>query len=168
MHTISSTPPAVSAERLGKIEGVVAKSLKVFADDRGMLMEVLRSDDPLFRGFGQTTYTLSYPGVIKAFHWHKQQDDLWFVVSGMAQVVLHDLRPDSSTRGKTEVYYLGDHNRTLLRIPPGVAHGYRVLGADPVMLLYHTTLPYDPAEPDEERLAWNDPRIAFNWDTQFK
>lgn len=168
MQSTNTPTRASAAERPGLIEGVVAKTLRVFCDDRGMLMEVLRSDDPMFRGFGQTTYTLSYPGVIKAFHWHQRQDDLWFVVSGNAQVVLHDLRPDSPSRGRTEVYYLGDHNRTLLRIPPGVAHGYRVLGNEPVLLLYHTTLPYDPADPDEERLEWNDPTIGFDWTTKFK
>ncbi len=150
------------------IQGVTLKPLKVWCDDRGFLMEVLRSDDPFFRGFGQTTYTLSYPGTIKAFHWHRRQDDLWFVAAGMAQVVLHDLREGSPTFRQTDVHYLGDQHRALLVIPTGVAHGYRVLGNQPVMLLYHTTEAYNPATPDEERLAYNDPTIGFDWTTQMK
>ena len=150
------------------IEGVKLKPLKVFCDDRGFLMEVLRADDAFYRGFGQTTYTLSYPGTIKAFHWHRRQDDLWFVAAGMAQVVLHDLREDSPTRGQTDVYYLGEHNRALLVIPTGVAHGYRVLGNNPVMLLYHTTESYNPSDPDEERIAYDDPSIGFDWTTQMR
>ena len=65
------------------IEGVALKRLAVNCDDRGYLMEVLRADDPFFRGFGQTTYTVAYPGTIKAFHWHRRQDDLWFVAGGI-------------------------------------------------------------------------------------
>ena len=150
------------------IEGVALKPLAVHCDDRGYLMEVLRADDPFFRGFGQTTYTVAYPGTIKAFHWHRRQDDLWFVAAGMAQVVLHDLREDSPTYRQTEVYYLGDHQRALLRIPTGVAHGYRVLGNEPVLLFYHTTESYNPANPDEERIPYDDPDIGFDWTTKMR
>jgi dTDP-4-dehydrorhamnose 3,5-epimerase len=150
------------------IDGVTLKPLKVFCDDRGYLMEVLRADDPFYRGFGQTTYTVTYPDTIKAFHWHRRQDDLWFVAAGMAQVVLHDLRADSRTRSQTDVHYLGDQNRQLLVIPSGVAHGYRVLGAEPVLLVYHTTEPYNPSDPDEERLPFDDPTIGFDWRTKMR
>jgi dTDP-4-dehydrorhamnose 3,5-epimerase len=150
------------------IDGVTLKPLKVFCDDRGYLMEVLRADDPFYRGFGQTTYTVTYPGTIKAFHWHRRQDDLWFVAAGMAQVVLHDLREDSRTRGQTNVHYLGDQNRQLLVIPRGIAHGYRALGGEPVLLVYHTTEPYNPSDPDEERLPFDDPTIGFDWQTKMR
>ena len=152
----------------GKIKGVKYKPLQVFADDRGILMEVLRDDETLMEQFGQTTYTMSYPGVIKAFHWHRKQDDLWFVASGMAQVVLYDQRADSPTKGKTEVYYMGEHRFGLLLIPKGVVHGYRVLGEKPVGLLYHTTRSYDPKDPDEERIPHDDPTIGFDWTTKPK
>lgn len=148
------------------IEGVVLKPLRVHCDDRGFFMELLRVDDPFFRKFGQTSFTLTYPGVIKAFHWHRRQDDLWFVASGMAQVVLYDLREDSPTRGETNVFYLGTNNRQLLVIPAGVAHGYRVLGNEPVALFYHTTDTYDPQ--DELRLPYDDPTIGFDWTTKFR
>ena len=146
-----------------RIQGVQQKQLKVFADDRGCFMELLREDDPFYTRFGQSNFSITYPGVVKAWHWHRKQDDLWFVASGMAQVGLHDLREDSPTRGQTEVFYLGDHNRALLFIPHGVAHGYRVLGPQPVALVYHTTGVYNPE--DELRLAWNDPSIGMDWTT---
>jgi dTDP-4-dehydrorhamnose 3,5-epimerase len=146
------------------IKDVEYKPLKVLADDRGYFMEVLRQDDPFFTRFGQSNYSITYPGVVKAWHWHRHQDDLWFVVSGTAQVGLHDLREDSPTRGQTEMHYLGEHARGLLFIPHGVAHGYRVLGNSPVGLVYYTTHPYDPA--DELRLAWNDPSIGVDWTTE--
>ena len=81
---------------------------------------------------------------------------------------LNDLRDDSPTYRQTDVYYLGDQNRQLLVIPTGVAHGYRVLGNEPTLLLYHTTEAYNPADPDEERIPYNDATIGFDWTTQMK
>lgn len=145
------------------IKDAFLKPLQVHADDRGFFMELLREDDPFYTRFAQSNYSITYPGVIKAWHWHSVQDDIWFVAAGMAQVGLHDLREGSPTRGQTDVYYLGTHVRGLLHIPHGVAHGYRVLGAEPLALVYHTTGVYNPA--DEHRIAWDDPGIGFDWTT---
>ena len=145
------------------LEGVQVKKLVRHCDERGYLLEVLRDDDELLERFGQTTYTMTYPGVIKAFHWHNKQHDLWYVAMGEAMVVLYDLREESPTYRKTQVIYAGEHKPLLIVIPPGVAHGYQVLGDKPVGLFYHTTRSYDPKEPDEERIPFDDPSIAFDW-----
>jgi dTDP-4-dehydrorhamnose 3,5-epimerase len=154
----------------GRIQGVWLKHLQVFADDRGVLAELARVDDPYFgtdfAGYGQTTLTMSYPGVIKAFHWHKAQDDVWFVSKGMIQAVLYDLREDSPTSGMTEVVCMGEHRPLLLVIPRGVAHGYRVISHEPAWVVYQTSALYDARNPDEERIAWDDPRIGFDWVTR--
>ena len=151
---------------MAMIQGVVVKKLTVHNDDRGLLMEVLRRDDPGFEAIAQTTFTIAYPGVIKAFHWHKRQKDIWFFTSGMAQVVLYDMRESSPTHRQTNVFYLGDHNRAVVVIPEYVAHGYRVLGDRPAALFYHTTDVYDPADPDEERIPFDSPEIGFDWTTR--
>ena len=148
------------------IDGVVVKALVVHPDDRGYLMEVLRDDDRAFHEVKQTTFTVAYPGVIKAFHWHRRQWDIWFFATGMAQTVLHDLREGSPTCGRTEVLYMGERRPLVVAIPPFVAHGYRVLGSVPAALFYHTTERYDPAAPDEERIPFDDPRIGFDWRTK--
>lgn len=148
------------------IAGVVVKTCTVHADDRGTLVEVVRDDEPVFREVKQTTFTLAYPGVVKAFHWHRRQWDVWFFTSGMAQVVLYDLREESPTSGQTQVLYMGARRPLVVAIPPGVAHGYRVLGTEAAGLFYHTTEHYDPADPDEERLPFDDPRIGFDWRTR--
>jgi len=148
------------------IKDVIIKKLNVNLDDRGWLTEVLRFDDDFFKEIKQSNYTETYPGVIKAFHWHKKQWDFWFVVSGSAQVVLYDLRENSSTKGETNVFYLGDQNRSIVAIPPGVVHGYRVLGDKTLGLVYYTTEGYDPNNPDEQRIAFNDPKIGFDWKTK--
>ena len=145
------------------IADVQCKPLQVFGDDRGIFMEILRETDPFYTRFGQSNFSITYPGVVKAWHFHYKQDDLWFIVSGMAQIGLHDLRDDSPTRGQTDAFYLGEHSRALLFIPRGVAHGYRVLGSQPMSLVYYTTGVYDPT--DELRRPWNDPEIGFEWST---
>ncbi|MCH7758842.1 dTDP-4-dehydrorhamnose 3,5-epimerase family protein [Patescibacteria group bacterium] len=150
------------------IKDVQLKKLNINLDDRGFLVEVIKQSDPFFASIKQTTYTETYPGVIKAFHWHKKQWDFWFVSQGMAQVVLYDLRNDSSTQGETNVFYLGEKNLVTLAIPPGVAHGYRVLGQSRVGLFYHTTEAYNPQSPDEQRIAFDDPKIGFDWTTENK
>lgn len=145
------------------IHDVIVKKLVTHSDDRGYFREIVREDDGLLRRFGQTAITKSYPDVIKAFHWHKDQDDVWYVASGMARIVLYDRRPDSPTFGATQVVYAGDDNPVAVLIPSGIAHGYQVLGRQPVLLFYHVTQAYDPKDPDEERIPFDDPAIGFDW-----
>lgn len=148
------------------IEGVVFKKLIKHCDDRGTFMEVLRDDDNLLERFGQASTSMSYPGVIKAFHYHELQDDIWYFPVGNAQVVLYDMRKEVSSYRETSVYYMGEENPSILLIPKGVAHGYRVLGQKPAMILYFTTKSYQADNPDEYRIAHDDPTINFDWTTK--
>ncbi|WEG15365.1 dTDP-4-dehydrorhamnose 3,5-epimerase family protein [Alkalihalophilus pseudofirmus] len=149
------------------IKGVKVKQLKRHCDDRGFFTELVRDDEDLLERFGQASMSMSYPGVIKAFHYHEKQDDVWFFPSGNAQVVLYDLREDSETYQHTDVYYMGENNPIILVIPKGVAHGYRVLGNKPATIIYFTTESYDPTNPDEKRIPWDDKEIGFDWVTRF-
>ncbi len=151
-----------------RIAGVIARRLVRHSDDRGHLIEIYKERDffahvPIIK---QTNYTLTYPGVIKAFHGHKLQWDLWHVISGEAQVVLRDMRGEyqgcQSQIGPDMVVYTGESNPTIIAIPPGVFHGYRVLGDKPVGLLYHVTVEYNRDNPDELRL----PPETFDWSTR--
>ncbi|MGH9786459.1 MAG: dTDP-4-dehydrorhamnose 3,5-epimerase family protein, partial [Terriglobia bacterium] len=109
---------------------------------------------------------LSYPGTIKAVHYHLRQTDLWSVVCGLLQVMLYDMRADSPTFGRTNTLYIGALQPWQVLIPPGVAHGYKVIGPDGALLVYATDRYYDAA--DEGRLPWNDPDVNYDWDTQRK
>ncbi|MCJ7841367.1 dTDP-4-dehydrorhamnose 3,5-epimerase family protein [Lederbergia sp. NSJ-179] len=148
------------------IDGVSVKKIVKHCDDRGFFAELVRDDEQLLERFGQASWSMSYPGVIKAFHYHEKQDDLWFFPAGHAQVVLHDLRGESPTKGQTNVFYMGVENPILLLIPKGVAHGYRVLGNEPATIIYFTTESYNRQQPDEKRIPWNDPQIGFDWETK--
>ena len=154
------------------IKGVTVKKLVVHPDiqdvhqpetKQGILAEILRSDEDLFSKFGQSTFTITHPGTIKGFHWHEKQDDLWFVATGKVVIVLHDLREASPTFRKTETIYAGAGDYKLVVIPTGVAHGYKVLSEEPVILFYHTTEAYDAKSPDEKRVPYDDPSIGFDW-----
>ncbi|HVY68199.1 MAG TPA: dTDP-4-dehydrorhamnose 3,5-epimerase family protein [Patescibacteria group bacterium] len=143
------------------IEGVKIKKLATHLTEDGYFREILRDEDGLLEKFGQTSVSLAHPGFIKAFHWHKQQDDLWYIASGQVRTVLYDTRQDSPTYRQTQVVIMGENDPQLVLIPKGVAHGYQVLGQKPAVLLYHTTMHYNPQ--DEFRIAWNDPEINFDW-----
>jgi dTDP-4-dehydrorhamnose 3,5-epimerase len=146
------------------IDGVKTKALHLIADERGWLMEVLRSDDPDFERFGQAYVTVAYPGVVKGWHYHKNQTDHFAVVGGMAKVVLYDDREGSSTRSWVNEFFLGHLNPTLVIIPPLVIHGIKGIGSEPAILLNIPDQLYDYAQPDEFRI---DPRgglVPYDWD----
>lgn len=145
------------------IEGVRIKRLKVIPDERGRLMEMLRSDDELFIKFGQTYITTAFPGVVKAWHYHKVQTDNFVVVHGMMKVVLYDNRQNSKTRGEINEFFMGDHNPMLLSIPPMVLHGFKCISSFEAILVNTPTEVYRYENPDEFRIHPHDNDIPYNW-----
>jgi dTDP-4-dehydrorhamnose 3,5-epimerase len=154
----------------GLIAGVRLQPFPVYPDDRGYFLEVNRMGRGLAAGFPpettQTSAALNYPGTIKAFHFHLHQTDCWTPVKGLLQVVLADLRVGSPTFGERNTMYVGALRPWHVLIPPGVAHGYKVIGSDEALLVYMTDRFYNPA--DEGRIPYNDPGINYDWDTQRK
>ncbi len=146
------------------IDGVKTKALRLLADERGWLMEVLRSDDPDFSQFGQAYVTVAYPGAVKGWHYHRRQTDHFAVVSGMAKVVLYDDREGSSTRGWVNEFFLGHLNPTLVIIPPLVIHGIKGIGTEPAVLLNIPDQVYNYAEPDEFRIDPHGGQVPYDWD----
>jgi dTDP-4-dehydrorhamnose 3,5-epimerase len=152
------------------IEGARVDPVALHPDDRGYFVEVMRAGRGLVDGYPlettQVSAALSYPGTIKAFHYHQHQHDCWHPVAGMFQVALVDLRPKSPTFGLRNTLYLGYLRPWQLLIPPGVGHGYKVIGTDPGVLVYVTDRIYNPK--DEGRIPYNDPGISYDWETQHK
>jgi len=145
------------------IDGAKVKQLRVIPDERGSLMEIMRSDDPFFKKFGQTYLTMAYPGVVKAWHFHKKQTDHFCVIRGMAKIVLYDGRKGSPTRGLINEFFAGDQNPLLVVIPPEVMHGYKAISTDPVWLLNIPTELYDYRNPDEHRFPAHTKKIPYDW-----
>ena len=148
------------------IDGVKVEDLRVIPDDRGCLMEMYRSDHPDFQKFGQVYVTMVYPGVVKAWHYHKKQTDNFVCVSGMAKVALYDARKDSPTRGETNTFVIGWQRQRRVTIPPGVYHGFTAVGTEPASIVNVPTELYDYDSPDEYRKPWDDPEIGYDWGVQ--
>ncbi len=143
------------------IDGVELSTQPFHRDDTGNFSELIRVTDGNVEGFDnfqirQASLSLLMPGVIKAFHFHENQDDLWYVPPYNRIVAnLIDLREDSATKGNHMRVILGGHSNTLLRIPAGVAHGAGNLWHEPQTLIYFVTSQFDANTPDEHRLPWD-------------
>lgn len=145
------------------IEGVKIKKLKPIPDERGRLMEILRNDDELFIKFGQVYITTAYPGVIKAWHYHKKQTDNFTVLKGMAKVVLFDNRDGSATKGMVNEFLVGMHNPLLIQIPKMVYHGFKCVSEEEVVILNIPTDTYNYEAPDEYRIDPYKNNIPYDW-----
>ena len=146
-----------------EIEGVQIVELKRFTDDGGSFLELARLQQgaaTALPGFEcrQVNYSEMDPGVIKAFHLHRRQTDVWFVPPGDKMlVVLLDVRAGSRSRGAQRRLVLGDGASRLLRIPPGVAHGVKNLGPARGRIIYLVDVQFspDPDQSEEGRLPWD-------------
>jgi len=152
------------------IDGVLLEPFSLYPDDRGYFLEVQRMGVGIAAAFPAATTQVSaafnFPGTVKAFHFHLHQTDCWTPVKGMFQVALVDLRLGSRTFGARNTLYAGVLRPCHILIPPGVAHGYKVIGNDESLLVYLTDRFYNPQ--DEGRIPYNDPSIQYDWETQHK
>jgi dTDP-4-dehydrorhamnose 3,5-epimerase len=146
------------------INGVIIKKLKVIADERGRLMEIIRSDDNFFNKFGQVYMTTAYPGCVKGWHYHKKQSDNMAVVKGMMKIVLYDSRKESVSFGEVNEIFAGIHNPVLVHIPPFVYHGFKCISEDEAIVINTPTETYDYQKPDEFRLPAHESDIPYKWE----
>ena len=140
------------------IDGLLRLPVRRFEDERGWFAEI-RRESTLPKPTLQTNVSFSRRGVVRGLHYHDRgQDDLFVCLSGTARVVVLD-------RGTGEAYSedIGEGNPVALYVPGRYAHGYEAL--TDVLLCYQVTEEYDPADPDEHGLPWNDPRVVHLWST---
>lgn len=155
----SYTAPAAKHPR---IHDVRTKPLRLIPDERGYLLEMLRSDDELFTKFGQTYVSATYPGVVKAWHYHKVQVDHFVCVAGMIKLVLVDTREDSPTRGAVNEFFIGTQNPLLVQIPSLVYHGWKCISNEMSLVVNVPTEPYHYKNPDEYRLEPHG-TLPYDW-----
>ena len=141
------------------IEGLRRIPLRRVEDQRGWFVELHRSswfEKPM----QQTNVSFSREGVIRGLHYHERgQDDLFVCLDGTARVVVLDLET-----GETFTEDIGDGNPVAIYVPGRCAHGFEALSD--LLFIYHVTEEYDPADPDEYEIPWNDSRIADLWSTK--
>ena len=140
------------------IEGVELIPLRRVEDERGWFMELMRASK-LPQPVRQSNLSFSRKGVVRGLHYHERgQSDLFACLQGMVRVVVLDRET-----GETFTEDIGDDNPVAVFIPGHHAHGFEAL--TDCLFLYHVTEEYDPADPDEHGVEWNDPRVAHLWST---
>jgi dTDP-4-dehydrorhamnose 3,5-epimerase len=141
------------------LDGIVVIPLRRFEDERGWFAE-LRRDSKLPKHTVQTNLSFSRKGVIRGLHFHERgQDDLFACLEGMARVVVLDRES-----GETFTADIGEDNFVAVYIPGRYAHGFEALSD--LLFCYHVTEEYDPADPDEHEIPWDDPRVKHLWSNQ--
>jgi dTDP-4-dehydrorhamnose 3,5-epimerase len=139
-------------------DGIVRIPLQRYEDERGWLMEI-RRESALPKPTRQTNVSFSRAGVIRGLHYHERgQDDLFCCLRGTARVVVLD-----RTSGEVFTEDIGEDNPVALYIPGRHAHGFEAL--TDLVFCYHVTEEYDPANPDEHSISWDDPRVRHVWST---
>lgn len=112
--------------------------------------------------FGQAIVTVNEPGVVRGWHWHERQTDVIVVVQGRVLLSLYDGRKVSPSRGA--IWHRTTEGMSFaLFVPPGVYHGYKTVGPGPAVILNIPSEMYDAGQPDEHRVAHDDPAIGFDW-----
>ncbi len=144
------------------IEGVKVRPLRKICDERGMVMHMLRRDDPDFEDFGEIYFSCVYPNAIKAWHLHKQMTLNYAVIQGMIKYVLYDDRNDSPTKGELMELFIGEDNYVLVTVPPNVWNGFKGIGTKMAIVANCATLPHDPDE--IKRKSPFTKEIPYDWD----
>lgn len=148
------------------IKGTVVRPLRRIVDERGYLMETLRADwEDVSRPFAMSYLSMSYPGVVRAWHRHPRtkQRDTFIVPIGMVKVVVYD----PETR-EVDEHVIGEDNPVLLSFDGDKWHGFKCIGTKPCLLINFPDKLYDYKNPDEGRMPYNSPEIPYDWDIVMK
>lgn len=143
------------------VEGVVIQPLKQIKDDRGMVLHMLRSDSPLYIGFGEIYFSMVYRDCVKAWKRHKRMFQHFAVPVGEIKLVIYDGREGSPTKGVLQVITTGNDNYGMIRIPPMVWYGFQGVRYDVSIIANCTNIAHDPDE--SERLPEDNQGIPFKW-----
>jgi len=143
------------------IDGVLVEPLKILADQKGMVMHMLRSDAPFFEGFGEVYFSLIKPRFIKGWKKHLKITQHFAVPVGNIKLVLYDGRKDSPTSNQVQEILIGTENYLLIRIPPLVLYSFKAVGNGPALIANCINLPYD----GEEVITFDvyDEKIPYKW-----
>lgn len=147
-------------DRATRQEEPICLPVPIYADDRGW--SIMNQLQGVLSAQGQINYSVMYPGIVKAWHRHRKQTDFWLGLHGMLRVGVH-----RESDKRTWQVFIGEKQPMMVIIPPPLWHGAATVGPEPAGLLYYVTQQYDPAEPDEQRAAY-DAIEGFPWEVSFR
>ena len=148
------------------IDGVILTPLKQIFDERGKVMHMLREDSPNFRRFGEIYFSCTHPGVVKAWHLHKQMTLNYAVIYGEIKFVLFDDRENSPTKGEIQEFYISPENYLLVTVPPLIWNGFKCVGNKQAIVANCSTLPHSSDE--IVRKSAFDKSIPYKWEVQHR
>jgi dTDP-4-dehydrorhamnose 3,5-epimerase len=149
------------------LAGVKLIKTNVLGDSRGFFIERFHAVHYAAAGlpveYVQDNHSRSAPGILRGLHYQHTpaQGKLVGIIRGKVWDVVVDIRPDSPTYGQSYGVELSGENGRMLWIPSGFAHGFCVLGDEPVDMLYKVTTLYNPA--GEGGIRYDDPTLAIDW-----
>ncbi|MDC0964605.1 dTDP-4-dehydrorhamnose 3,5-epimerase family protein [Candidatus Pseudothioglobus singularis] len=148
------------------IDGVTLSPLKQIFDERGKVMHMLRADSPAYTKFGEVYFSSTHPGVVKAWHLHKEMVLNYAVIFGQIKIVLYDDRSESSTCGEIQEIFLSPENYMLLTVPPLIWNGFKSIGPETSIIANCASIPHS----DDEliRREPTDSDIPYNWNLQHR
>ncbi len=148
------------------IEGLVELIPRIFEDERGLFFESFNAG--VFERLGlptefvQDNQSFSKKGVVRGLHFQNApfaQGKLVRVISGRVLDVAVDIRPESPTFGKYEVFELRSDLHNIAYLPEGFAHGFAAL--EDSIFSYKCTNLYN--KECESGILWNDPELNIDW-----
>ena len=148
------------------IDGVIVTHLSQIPDERGTVMHMLKSTDPVFTQFGEIYFSGVYPDVVKAWHIHTKMTLHYAVPIGKIKFVLYDERPNSPTFGEIQELFIGENNYCLVTVPPNVWNGFKGCGTEMALVANCASIPHDPTE--ISRLDPADNHIPYDWALKHK
>ena len=143
------------------IDGVIITPLKQIFDERGKVMHMLREDSPVYQRFGEIYFSVTFPGVVKAWHLHKESYLNYVCVVGEVKLVLFDDRKGSVTKDQYQEIFLSPNNYFLITIPPNIWNGFKGIGKNESIISNCLTIPHN-----EKEMVRKDPKdnyFNYNW-----
>jgi dTDP-4-dehydrorhamnose 3,5-epimerase len=148
------------------IDGVKITPLRQIFDERGKVMHMMSKESPVFQEFGEIYFSCTHPGVVKAWHLHKEMSLNYAVIHGEIKFVLFDDRPGSPTRGEVQEFFISPENYMLVTVPPMIWNGFKSVGTNTSIVANCATMPHNPEEILRKKV--DDPHIPYTWDIEHK
>lgn len=143
------------------IQGLQIKPLKIFRDERGQVMHMMRCDDGIFKNFGEIYFSIVNPGVIKGWKRHQQMSQHFAVPQGNIKLVVYDDRLGSPTKGEVQEIFVGENNYQLVCLPPQLWYGFCSENDKPAMIANCSDIVHDPKEVELRPI--DDGAIPYKW-----